>query len=205
MPPSGPKASEISIDLLRCWLEEGAAEIGQAAACAEFRSDLDRGEGPLAPLLEGNGIEAEKKQEEVAGEETGEGTATDTETNTDSDTAEPSEEEPKPVVVPIEPVLPAVTFKTVADILFNPYFCGDCHGPESPAGNIDLSSYQSVINAGNSKGAAVVAGKPEDSLLYVAVASGLMPDDGSPMTGQPKVDLEALQALKQWILQGAKL
>jgi mono/diheme cytochrome c family protein len=192
MPPSGAKPNDVTINLLRCWLEQGAAEKGQVAACAEFRADLDSAETPANPLVEEKPTPAEKEDENTGDD------------NKEGEVEESKEEEPAPIVLPVEPILPAVTFKAVDESLLKPYFCGDCHGADSPAGNIDLSTYESLIVAGNQNGTAVVPGKPDESLLYLAVASGLMPDDGSPMTGEPKVDSEALKVLRQWILEGAK-
>src|SRR4051812_45387978 len=73
--------------------------------------------------------------------------------------------------------------------------CLDCHSGSDPKGKLDLSRRTSAM-AGGESGEAIVAGKPEESLLWEQVESGEMP---------PKAPLSDVEkaALRDWISSGA--
>ena len=73
--------------------------------------------------------------------------------------------------------------------------CLDCHSGADPKGKLDLSRRPSAM-AGGESGRAIVAGKPEESLLWEQVESGEMPPK-SPLSGEEKA------ALRDWIADGA--
>jgi len=77
--------------------------------------------------------------------------------------------------------------------------CAACHGDSSGMSGLKLTSRESVLKGGT-RGAAVVAGKAADSLLYKAVA-GL--GDVKMPPGNPLAPGE-VQAIKDWIDGGAK-
>src|SRR6185312_1752836 len=52
--------------------------------------------------------------------------------------------------------------------------CVSCHGPEKKKGGLDLSRRASAL-AGGDSGAAIVPGRPTESLLIDKVAEGEMP------------------------------
>ncbi len=75
--------------------------------------------------------------------------------------------------------------------------CWHCHGEEEkPEGQLDLRLVRFMANGGDS-GAAIVPGKPDDSLLIQRVASGDMPP------GDKKVSPAELEKLRRWIGEGA--
>ncbi|MDG3005007.1 DUF1553 domain-containing protein [Paludisphaera mucosa] len=73
--------------------------------------------------------------------------------------------------------------------------CLDCHSGADPKGKLDLSARAAAF-AGGEGGEAIVAGKPDESLLWEKVASGEMPPK-SPLTEAEK------STLKAWIAGGA--
>ncbi|MCA9076524.1 MAG: PSD1 domain-containing protein [Planctomycetaceae bacterium] len=76
--------------------------------------------------------------------------------------------------------------------------CFDCHGAEEEKkGNLDLRLVRFMTNGGDS-GAAIVAGKPDESLLIERIRAGEMPP------GHAKVTPEELATLEQWLAEGAK-
>src|SRR5437764_1169122 len=73
--------------------------------------------------------------------------------------------------------------------------CLDCHSGPEAKGKLDLSQSRSAFKGGRG-GPAVMAGKPDDSLLWQRVRAGEMP---------PKKPLSAEEAelLRTWIASGA--
>ncbi|HMP16103.1 MAG TPA: hypothetical protein PKD72_03695 [Gemmatales bacterium] len=88
--------------------------------------------------------------------------------------------------------------KDVLPILENK--CTTCHSGSNKKGRLDLSSYEALLRGGK-HGAAVVAGKPESSLLIQLSGKtqkpAMPPDDDEPLTPQE------LALLKAWVAQGA--
>lgn len=100
------------------------------------------------------------------------------------------------------------------DVSFNddilPIFkaeCTRCHFDEASPGNLDLSTYESLMSGNsNHPDKLVVPGYPYQSLLYESVASDeqnvlqyRMPKDGPPYLQ----DIE-IQLIYDWIYQGAE-
>ena len=73
--------------------------------------------------------------------------------------------------------------------------CLDCHSGADAKGKFDLSRRASAF-AGGESGEAIVAGKPDDSLLWEKVEAGEMPPK-SPLSDAEKA------AIKGWIAGGA--
>ena len=100
----------------------------------------------------------------------------------------PKTEPPKP---PAKPVV----FKEVVPILRT--YCFDCHGAAGkPKGEVDVTTVAKLLK---SKGPPLVAGKPDQSSLYLSVKSGDMPPDGKKGPSEKE-----LQLLYDWIAGGAK-
>ena len=78
--------------------------------------------------------------------------------------------------------------------------CFKCHGEDRTKlkAELDLRSVESMLRGGES-GAAVVAGKADDSLIWQMIDSGEMPPKENP----PLTDDERA-AIKAWIAAGAK-
>lgn len=76
--------------------------------------------------------------------------------------------------------------------------CVACHNEERPRGDLDLTSFQGVMNGGVS-GKAVVSGKPEASLLYALVAHL---DDPKMPPNKPKIPQREIDTLARWIEGG---
>lgn len=76
--------------------------------------------------------------------------------------------------------------------------CYKCHGPDKQEGNLRLDRYSGITSGGDS-GALIVPGKPDESLLLIAVSYQnedlQMPPDG-------KLPEEDLKALREWVSQG---
>lgn len=76
--------------------------------------------------------------------------------------------------------------------------CFECHGPNSQAkGDLKLSSRASILTGGES-GAAIVPGKPDESLLIQAVRY-----EGFEMPPRSRMPDEEIAILSQWIADGA--
>lgn len=79
--------------------------------------------------------------------------------------------------------------------------CFSCHGPDKQKGGLRLDVKADALKGGDS-GAAVVAGKPAESLL-LKLASGEEADRVMPPKGD-RLTKEQLATLKLWIEQGAE-
>ena len=77
--------------------------------------------------------------------------------------------------------------------------CFDCH-TEDEKGGLRLDSREAIL-AGGESGPAIVAGKPDDSLLIQAVRQVA----GAPKMpkGRPKLKPEDIDALVEWVRAGA--
>src|SRR4051812_38684755 len=73
--------------------------------------------------------------------------------------------------------------------------CFDCHNPTDRKGKLDLTR-KSTAMAGGENGAAIVPGKPDESLLWKNVSEDEMP---------PKHPLPAAEkeTLRRWVAAGA--
>lgn len=101
---------------------------------------------------------------------------------------------------PADPAKPAdvVTYKDhVAPILRK--HCANCHNPDKATSDLNVTTYQTVM-AGGSSGDSVVAGNPDQSLLYRLVAH--LEEPHMPPK-QPKIPDAELAAIKKWIELGA--
>lgn len=77
--------------------------------------------------------------------------------------------------------------------------CGTCHNPDKATSDLDVMTYQTLM-AGGSSGESVMAGNPDQSLLYKAVAhleEPFMPPKS------PKIPDADLAVIKKWIELGA--
>ncbi len=91
---------------------------------------------------------------------------------------------------------PPLTFERDIRSIFRAH-CLDCHGAaESIEGNLDLRLVRFMQKGGDS-GAAIVSGKPHESLLIERIKSGDMPP------GEGKVSAAELKQLEDWIAAGA--
>ena len=76
--------------------------------------------------------------------------------------------------------------------------CFHCHGEEeTPEGGLDLRLVR-FMNHGGESGTAIVAGKPEDSLLFRRVRDGEMPPDEAKLLSP-----EEIGVIRDWIAAGA--
>ena len=73
--------------------------------------------------------------------------------------------------------------------------CVACHGPEKKKGGLDLSRRSSAL-AGGESGAAIVPGRPAESLLVEKVADGEMPPKGA-------LSKDEVAAVRAWVEAGA--
>ncbi|HEX4132326.1 MAG TPA: PSD1 and planctomycete cytochrome C domain-containing protein [Pirellulales bacterium] len=87
--------------------------------------------------------------------------------------------------------------------------CLACHGnnaddsnPEEPAGSLDLRTYDAVRRGGDSGQPALLAGKPDASLIYIAVTRENA-DLVMPPKENDKLSAEQVEAIRQWIDSGA--
>ena len=76
-------------------------------------------------------------------------------------------------------------------------YCFECHGVEHQEAELDLRTVESIL-AGGESGAAIVPGKPEESILFEMIHDEQMPPEGK----MPGAD--DIERVRQWIASGAK-
>ena len=118
------------------------------------------------------------------------------------------EKKPDPKAAPPVPI-PLVDLKRTSPVLFDkeilPIFaakCQTCHAGNLTEGKLDLSTYASLMKGGK-RGAALVAGKADDSFLFKVSAhiiNPIMP----PKTEENPLTSQEISLVKLWIDQGAK-
>lgn len=98
---------------------------------------------------------------------------------------------------PLSAVEPSLSFERDIRPIFRAH-CYDCHGATVDVeGRLDLRLVRFLQRGGDS-GAAIVPGKPAESLLLQRVQSGEMPP------GEHRVPRDQIQVLQRWIAAGAK-
>jgi WD40 repeat protein len=80
-------------------------------------------------------------------------------------------------------------------------YCIECHNPDKAKGELDLQTFKAMMQGGK-KGAAVVAGKPDDSSLVTRVEHKTKPVMPPAKALQPKP--EEIGVLRAWVAAGAK-
>ena len=78
--------------------------------------------------------------------------------------------------------------------------CTSCHQPASRQSDLDLTTYAG-FQAGGKRGAAFVAGSPEQSLVIQFVTAALKP---SMPFGQPPLAADDVSIIRDWIASGAR-
>jgi hypothetical protein len=77
--------------------------------------------------------------------------------------------------------------------------CSRCHGAQKRNAELNLATGADLLR-GSESGAVVVAGQPDESLLYQKIHDREMPPEGN----EPLTDAEA-ELIRRWIAEGAKL
>ncbi len=77
--------------------------------------------------------------------------------------------------------------------------CGNCHNPEQPRGELDLTTYSGIITGGAS-GKTAVAGKPDDSPLYTLPAH--LEDPNMPPNAPKIPQAREIDTLRRWSRRG---
>jgi len=80
-------------------------------------------------------------------------------------------------------------------------YCIECHNADKPKGELDLQTFKATMQGGN-KGRAVVAGKPDESLLVTRVEHKSKPVMPPAKALQPKP--EEIGVLRAWVAAGGK-
>jgi WD40 repeat protein len=78
--------------------------------------------------------------------------------------------------------------------------CQGCHQPASKASELDLTSFEG-FQKGGKRGAAFLAGKPDESLALKYISGSIQPR--MPL-GEPELPAQEVTLIKEWILDGAK-
>ncbi len=78
--------------------------------------------------------------------------------------------------------------------------CTGCHQPASKQSDLLLTSYEGLQKGGR-KGAAFIAGKPDDSIVIGYLTGKISPP--MPFGGKP-LSSDQIDLFKRWILEGAK-
>src|SRR5262245_28307205 len=74
--------------------------------------------------------------------------------------------------------------------------CAECHGPVKTRAGVNVLDRDGLI-----KKEKVVAGKPDDSLLYRLITA--TDESGMPPTGRPRLTAEHIEVIRKWIAAGA--
>jgi hypothetical protein len=101
---------------------------------------------------------------------------------------------------PVESLATADPFLDLVGPMFEQR-CGSCHNDDKRQGELILTSYEGVMDGGET-GSAVVAGRPDFSELYHRIS--LPPDDESFMPAEGKTPLTDAQVriIEWWIAAG---
>ena len=91
-----------------------------------------------------------------------------------------------------EPQKLTPNFSSLKAMVFVPK-CATCHAGAAAKAGMDITNYSDMMNSGN-----VVAGAPDDSMVYTDVRDHDMPDGG------PYLSDTEVQMIKTWIQNGAK-
>lgn len=78
--------------------------------------------------------------------------------------------------------------------------CLRCHSAQKNKGNFSIASYDTIMKGGN-RGVLVVAGDPDNSQIVGSVTKTKVPY--MPPKVFPALTEDRIQALKEWIAQGA--
>jgi hypothetical protein len=81
--------------------------------------------------------------------------------------------------------------------------CNNCHGTEKPKGKLSLVSIEAILKGGN-EGAAVVAGKVDESPLLQRVYLPLNDDEHMPPEDKEQLTEQETALLAFWVASGAK-
>ena len=92
----------------------------------------------------------------------------------------------------------AVSFEKDILVIFRAE-CLSCHNEDDRQGDLDLSTYNAVLDGGAS-GAVIAPGDPDESLLYQLVAHLNQP---SMPPESPMIARESVALIKKWISEGA--
>src|SRR5262249_49193839 len=76
--------------------------------------------------------------------------------------------------------------------------CLRCHSDKAHKGDLDLRTADGIRKGGET-GAVIVAGKPDESLLFEKVQSGKMPPGKKERLGETEVE-----TIRRWIAGGAR-
>ncbi len=76
-------------------------------------------------------------------------------------------------------------------------YCFECHGVEHKEAELDLRTIESIL-AGGESGAAIVPGKPDESILFEMIHDEHMPPEGKV----PVAD--DIERIRQWVASGAR-
>jgi hypothetical protein len=126
-------------------------------------------------------------------------------TNNESpDDSLPPVETPEP---PIEETGIQANLASIQEHVFTP-ICSTCHGGANPAAGQNLSSIEQAadnligVNSSNPLFKRVVAGDAEQSYLYLKITGNNQAGARMPL-GQTSLPEESIEAIKQWINDGA--
>ncbi|MGI8602038.1 MAG: c-type cytochrome domain-containing protein [Verrucomicrobiales bacterium] len=108
--------------------------------------------------------------------------------------------EPAPTA-PAPPDPEAVFFAAAIQPVFN-RTCTACHGPEKQKADMRLDSFDAVLKGGET-GPAIIAGKPDESLMIKRLILPPDDDDHMPPKDKPQPTEKEIKLLKFWIAQGA--
>ena len=94
--------------------------------------------------------------------------------------------------------LPISFYKDVKPILQKR--CSGCHQPAKQGGKLDVTTFESLLSGGR-KGAALVSGKPQESILLQLITGEMKPQMPK---GEPPLPQDEVSLLERWISEGAK-
>ncbi len=106
---------------------------------------------------------------------------------------------PEPAAVVFEKATPGMYVKLIAPILKDR--CNDCHSDEKQKGDLRLDTPEWIRKGGKS-GPLLIAGIPQDSLLYESIALPEDDPDIMPSKGKPLTERQ-IAFIRRWIAEGA--
>ena len=115
---------------------------------------------------------------------------------------------PKSLNVWIAAIVLALAMSVRADVSFKDEVapilverCATCHNPQKNKGTYRVDSFETMMKAGESKKAPIVAGRPGESHLYELITTS-DEDDRMPAKGERLMAGQIL-TIQKWIAEGA--
>lgn len=81
--------------------------------------------------------------------------------------------------------------------------CAHCHNAETLPGQVSVESAELAFVKTKAGQAIIVPGKPDESLMVIALESPTLHEKAMPIVG-PRPNVDEIKLIRQWIAEGAE-